>query len=405
MEICSVEKCTGCMACYSSCPVDAIRITSDIKGFYIPVVDDEKCIKCGKCRKTCPSNINVIKEVTEQNVYASWLKNKETRANSTSGGLFSAIANYIIDNDGVVFGARFDDNFKVIHSFTDNKIELFRYRGSKYVQSNIGDSFKQSEQFLKQGKKVFFTGTPCQIAGLKNFVKKDYPNLFTADIVCHGVPSPMVFDDYLKHIKSMVDSNITNISFRYKKPSWTIFSMKIDFKDQESYIKDTNTDPYIVGFLTDLFTKDCCATCKYTNLNRGSDITMADFWGYTSEEKEYRNTEEGISLILVNTDAGRQLLDHIKNDLIIIEKTIDEALEGNQCLSRPFKKNPNEKEFWAQYLETRDFSSVIDQYCAPKKMKVRRSISLFYNDHAYVFTKNQRGAFKKIKHNVKKLLK
>jgi len=404
-KICDDNSCTGCMACYSACLADAINFIPDKKGFLYPVINKEKCIDCKKCINVCPINKENDNAPDLQKIYACWQIDSEIRKQSTSGGVFSIISDYVLDNKGIVFGARFDNDFKVIHSYTDNKAELFNYRGSKYVQSYIGDSFKQVEQFLKIGKTVFFTGTPCQISGLKSFLSREYDNLITADIVCHGVPSPMVFADYVEYIKNTINKDIVNIYFRYKKPSWTVFSMRIDFKDHQSYIKDTNTDPYIVGFLNDLFTRPCCSVCKYTNLNRCSDITMADFWGYISEEKKFRNTEEGISLVIINSNKGKAIFEHIKHNLIIAEKSIEEAKAGNQCLSKPFPKSLYEKQFWKEYLNDHNFESVTKKYFPPKKLMFSRKISLYFNDHAYIFTKSQMKFVLKVKTKIKRILK
>lgn len=404
-EICLAKYCTGCMACYSACSANAITMISNERGFIYPKIDEGQCLNCKKCVAVCPVNKERTGSQKLQKVFACWHTEGHIREQSTSGGIFSAIAEFVLKNKGVVFGARFNEKFKVIHSYTENLEELFHYRGSKYVQSYIGDSFKQVEKFLKMGRTVLFTGTPCQIAGLKSFLGKDYDNLLTTDIVCHGVPSPLIFEDYIEQIKETVAKDIVMIRFRYKKPSWTVFSMRIDFKEHEPYIKDTNNDPYIVGFLKDLFTRSCCTFCTYANLNRCSDITMGDFWGYISEKKELRNTEQGISLLILNTDKGKELFEAIAYNLVIIEKSVGEAQAGNQCLSKPFPKSIYEKPFWDEYLTNRNFAYVTEKFLQPRAENVGRKISLFFNDHAYLLTRKQRESLLKVKTKIKQVLK
>ena len=399
--ICDLESCTGCMACYSVCQNNAIDMRADERGFLYPQICAEKCIECKRCIEVCPVNRKVDYVPDIQEVYACWQKDKDIREQSTSGGLFSVLAEFVLERDGAVFGARFDDTFKVIHSYTENKDDLTYFRGSKYVQSHIGGSFKQAEYFLKQGKMVLFTGTPCQISGLKSFLGRNYANLLCVDIVCHGVPSPMVFMDYLEYIRQSIAKDITGIRFRYKKPSWTVFSMKIDFQEHPSYIKDTNTDPFIIGFLDDFLTRTCCSKCNYANINRCSDITLGDFWGYISEREKFRNTEEGISLVLVNTNKGKTIFEQINDKLVIVEKSIEEAKKGNQCLSRPFSKNIQEQQFWKEYIVSRDFAGLADKYFVKKKIKYRRRISLYFNDHAYYLTKSQRKLILGLKEKLK----
>ena len=321
------EKCTGCMACYNACPVGAIEIVQDEKGFYEPKIIKEKCIKCKKCKLVCPE-VNPREKNDNPTVYAAWAKQKDIRENSTSGGIFSNIATKVLEADGVVFGAMFDENFKVVHSYVTKIENLVKLRGSKYVQSFIGDSLKQVEYFLQEGKMVLFSGTACQIAGLLNYLQKDYENLITIDVLCHGVPSPKIFEEYLKDI-NIDDRKIVNIRFRYKKPSWTNYSMKIDYDNGKSYIKSKYKDKFLIGFSEDYITKDVCATCQYARITRISDITLADFWGYISDELKTRNTEKGISLVIINSDKGNKIIEKVKNQLIIREKNIIEATKGN----------------------------------------------------------------------------
>ena len=388
------EKCTGCMACYNACPVRAIEIIQNDKGFYEPNIIEEKCIKCKKCKVICPE-INHREKNTVPSVYAAWNKEKNTRKNSTSGGVFSIIATEVLNLNGIVFGAMFDEEFRVIHSYITKTEDLFELRGSKYVQSFIGNSFQKAKQFLEEGRVVLFSGTACQISGLLNYLQKDYINLITIDILCHGVPSPKIFKEYIKNI-NREQNKIKEIRFRYKKPSWTVFSMKIDYEDGRTYMKSTFKDPYLRGFLEDYTTNEICAECQYTGEKRISDITLADFWGYISDEFKTRNTEQGISLILVNTEKGKNLLNKLNKKMVIINKTIQEAMKGNKCLNEPFKKNNLYDEFWKEYKEN-GYENVSAKYFKPRKMKLKRRLSLLFNDYAYIIPYKIRNKLIKVR--------
>lgn len=399
--ICEKLNCTGCMACWSICGVNAISMVEDEKGFLYPEINKDKCIGCGKCKNKCP----LLKEIIGNDnfgkvVKACWVKNENIRLSSTSGGFFSVAAESIINKNGVVFGSKFNDNFEVIHNFGQTLDEIIYFKGSKYVQSYIGKSFRQAKEFLEQGRDVLFTGTPCQIAGLKSYLSKDYENLITLDIVCHGVPSPLVFRDYLKYISNDNIENISKVQFRYKKPSWTVFSMKIDYKDGESYIKDTNKDPYLVGFLSNLFSRECCYDCKFANENRQGDITIGDFWGYISEKKKVKNEEKGISLIIINTEKGSRFFNENEFKFTVIDKTFEEAKDGNRCLAKPYGSNSKKDEFWIDYKKEK-FDSIKNKYLNERNIKLKRKISLFFNDHAYVLPTDIRNYIIKLKKQIR----
>lgn len=404
--LCELDQCTGCMACYSSCSkIGAIQMIEDERGFKIPIIDKKKCIKCGKCNRVCPilNNSNILNlEEKKPSVKACWNKNKKIRKMSTSGGIFFEVASWVIDNNGVVFGACFNEKFNVIHSYIENKDEIKKMQGSKYVQSYIGDTFKEAEMFLKQDRIVLFTGTPCQIAGLKSYLGKPYKKLITLDIVCHGVPSPLIFEKYLEFITGNRIEEVRDIQFRYKKPSWTVFSMKIDYKNNETYISDTYKDPFLVGFLSNYFSRPCCYKCNYTNINRYGDLTIGDFWGYISEKKELRNTEEGISLVLINSTRGKEIIDIIQSNLIITDKTLEEAMDGNRCLDKPYGANQKESEFWEIYKKNNKFEDVNRIYLAPKKIKLKRKVSLAFNDNAYLIPNKLRNTLLDVKKKIRR---
>ena len=396
MVICEESKCTGCMACYSACNSEAISITTDSKGFYIPEVNSELCINCNKCKRVCPSLNEHDVFNFEQQAFACWHKDEKIRMMSTSGGVFTGLARYVLSKQGVVFGVRFDDDFRAVHAEAVNLEQLKYFRGSKYIQSYVGNVYKTVKQRLESNRIVLFTGTPCQNAGLRIYLGKAYDNLITVDFICHSVPSPLVFKDYLEYIRKTIDSNITCINFSYKKPSWTVYSMRIDFISRKSYIANYFTDPYLIGFSKDYFSKDCCHQCKYTKPNRQSDITIADFWGYVSDDREYRNNEKGISLVLINSEKGSNIFSAISADYIVRQKSIHEAMK-NKCLYTPFKKNPLSDDFWKEYLEHRDFELVKHKYFYRRRGSLKHRLSRLIDDYSFLMPKRCRRFYEVLK--------
>ena len=387
MEICKEKECTGCMACVNACPVSALSINIDSKGFYIPLVDENKCIHCNKCFNVCPNNSPISNNKQPLDVYALWSKDKNIRSKSTSGGIFTGLAKWIIEHNGYVFGAVLEDGI-VKHSKINRIEDINLLRGSKYVQSYIGDSFKLAKEVLDLGEHVLFSGTPCQIAGLYNYLgKKEYDNLLTMDIVCHGVPSPKAFKDYYEYMRDTFKSDIKDLKFRYKKPSWTRFSMKINFANDKIYVKGCDKDPYLVAFLSDYISRDCCHDCKFTNVSRVADLTAADFWSYVSTSKKYRNDEKGISLVLINSLKGKELFDEIKKEYVIQNKTLDEAKRGNRCLSRPYPAAKEKNEFWERYLNPNDLIATVNTFCPKRKVNIKHLISEEINRYFYLLPK------------------
>ena len=405
-EVCPTEKCTGCMLCMNVCPKKAIRIGKDKKGFYIPKID-ENCIDCNICKKSCPQLNKIKYENKFPKVLASWNKNKMIRKESTSGGVFYALSKYILENHGYVCGVTLDQDMMPKHIMINDINDIKLLMGSKYVQSNVGNIYSVIKQKLKDNQYVLFSGTPCQVAGLKLYLKKDYPNLILIDIICHGIPSPLVYQNYIKFLEKTYNSTVTNVNFRYNHNSWTFFNIKINFNNGKEYIKDSNTDPYLLGFLNDYFSKECCHNCNYTTSSRVSDITIADFWGYISETKELRNTEEGISLILINTGKGNNFFKKISKDLIVTEKSLEEAMAGNRCLKSPYGPNKNYIKFWDEYLTSSKEKQIsfISKYFLPTKIPFKRKISLFINDHSYMIPKLLRKKIYQLKPFIKKIIK
>ena len=332
INIIEKKDCCGCSACASICPKYSITMSLDNEGFLYPQVDKDSCIGCGLCEKVC-SVLNQGEERKPLQVYAAKNINEEIRIQSSSGGIFTLLAEQILCEGGVVFGARFNADWEVIHDYTETKEGLAAFRGSKYVQSRLGDSFCQAERFLKQGRKVMFTGTPCQIAGLKLFLRKAYDNLLTVDFICHGVPSPGVWKKYLEelialqgnrknsvlsHSKPIIPNSIRDISrieFRNKGLGWKKFSFALTLSVPNGYgAKNTvllsepyNKNIFMKGFLADLYLRPSCYACPAKSMKSGSDITLGDFWGIQYVMPEC-DDDKGICCLMVNTGKGYRLL-------------------------------------------------------------------------------------------------
>lgn len=339
IEILKDEMCSGCNACIEICPKQCIHLITDQEGFWYPKVDLNLCIHCDLCNAVCPIETPVIKKHPVQGL-ACKNKNKSELKKSSSGGVFTLLAKEVIKNGGVVFGAEFNNNFAVSHRFCETEKELESLKGSKYVQSQIGNMLSKAKEFLDAGRKVLFSGTPCQIEGLLSYLKNDYENLITVDIVCHGVPSPKVWEFYLNE-KNI--SNITNISHRSKAKGWQMFSMEI--KGDTDYISNLEKDEYLRGFLKDLFLRPACYECAFKRVSRRSDITLADFWGIRSVNRAM-DDDSGVSLVMIQSDKGKQHFDLISDEMEYQEVNLEEALCDNTAVFQSSHHNPNREKFF-----------------------------------------------------------
>lgn len=326
--------CTGCSACLNVCPVGAIEMKTDENGFSHPFVND-KCVNCGLCEKTCPSLSEKLHLNKEPKCFAVWANDKK-RASGSSGGVFACLAEHIIDEGGVVYGAAFEKGCrKLKHIAINTKIELPKIYKSKYVQSEVGEAFADVKKNLENDKPVLFSGTPCQVDGLKAYLGKDYDNLFTVDILCHGVPSPMAFNKFLDEVAK--GREIVSVDFRDKKHGWgTLIS--VTFADGSVHYDYYNGN-YFRAFLSGLSMRESCLSCKYAQPNRVGDITLGDFWGVQNFKKEW-NDGKGTSLVLCNSKKGLNLFNAINSDIAKKEqvgyKTVVEiSTKANAALVRP----------------------------------------------------------------------
>lgn len=364
------SQCCGCGACAQKCPRGCIMMSDDEEGFKYPIIDSTLCIKCGLCDKVCPI-LNNFSIINPQKVYAAYNINEEQRLHSSSGALFPLLAEETINEGGVVFGAAFDDNWNVILDYTEDKIGIDRFRGSKYVQANVRETFKLCEDFLKSGRNVLFSGTPCQIAGLKLYLNKEYEKLITIDVVCHGVPSPMIWHEYLlasventfnlkrqsmEKVPVCPASNymslIKGINFRDKSDGWKKYRFVLETVENKS---NTVIPSYIINeyhrenifmkaFLSDLILRPSCYTCPFRGINhRQSDISIADFWGIQKVFPEI-DDDKGVSLVFINSEKGISAISIPK--LVIKQIELDNISFLNGGLRNSIDINPRRKFFF-----------------------------------------------------------
>lgn len=328
------EKCTGCGACVQRCPKRCISWTQREFGFRYPQIDKDACVNCGLCEKVCPTD-KALEVPVEQKVYAAVHKDTEVLAKSTSGGAFTAIADAIFAQGGIVYGAAMLDDMQVKHIRTTGKDDFEGLRSSKYLQSDTGTTYQMVEQDLKQGKFVLYSGTPCQIDGLKNFLGKDYETLYTVDIVCHGVGSQAYFDKYMDFARERY-GKIKALRFRSKEYAGWSCGGVVDSSDCLKKIPYRDFDNYYYSYFLsgDIYRKSCYS-CKYANTNRVGDFTLGDYWGVEALNLPLQ-TENGCSLLLVNNQHAMQLLDEIES-LDRVETTVEQAAHCNKQLNAPSK--------------------------------------------------------------------
>lgn len=320
-------ECCGCSACNSACPKECIVMQPDAEGFVYPVVDTSLCIDCGLCNKVCP--LENYKEVKiDSKVYAAQSKKQDILSVSASGGIFSHLALDVIANGGVVFGARYADDFKsVMHYKAANTTDIRHAFSSKYAQSNMLKCYKEVKDELKRGTHVLFSGTPCQIDGLKCYLRKDYENLFTADLICHGVPSGLVLRKYVEFLEKRYKSTVSAINMRDKKSGWRKVRVKFTFASGKEIIDTEDSNLWFRYFSQHFLLRPSCHKCPYTTVNRKGDITIADYWGIEQQHPENKfDVDRGVSLVLVNGERGEKMFDNISKEIDYIESSMDKCI-------------------------------------------------------------------------------
>lgn len=373
IEIKNKKKCSGCRACYSICPLKCIKMEMDSEGYEYPKVNKEKCIKCNKCIEVC-SFMKPLNRIETSKVYACQNKDKKIMSQSSSGGYFTLVAEEIFSQNGVVYGAVYSDSFKVVHDRIDCVDDLYKLRGSKYVQSNVLGNYNLVKKDLEDKIKVVFSGTPCQISGLKKFLNKEYDNLILLDIICHGVPSPKIYKEYLQSLERKFRSKITKVNFREKKIA--IQGIKIDFENKESHESIPSKDPYYMNFSSDILLRPSCYDCKSNNHRSGADITLADYWGCSELFPEFNERKEGVSLVIPRTRNGKILFEKLKEKIDYKESTIKHSIKKNKNIEVSCEMNVYRKYFFKDYLKGKyEISELLEKYAYPSlKLRIKGKI-------------------------------
>lgn len=392
IEIKNKSQCCGCEACVQRCPKRCISLVEDKEGFFYPQVDKKVCVECGLCEKVCPI-INQFDERQPQVVYAAINSDSDVRYSSSSGGIFSALADAVLSQGGVVFGVCWDRDWRLIFDYAETKADLSRFRGSKYLQAHVGDAYVKAEQFLKSGLQVLFTGTPCQIAALKRYLKRDYDNLLAVDVICHGAPSPGVFRAYLseeivqvadrqqknsvslsskpyiaeRNVLNTAGWRIEDIQFRDKRLGWKKFSFTLHLAEASAE-GDENTvslsfpfdeNIFMKGFLHDFYLRPSCYSCRAKSGRSGSDITLGDFWGINELNPEI-DDDRGVSAITINSDKGALWFDVLS--LQRYEVSYDDLCRYNPAFVRSVASPPQRAKFFKRYGK-KSFFVLVENLC------------------------------------------
>lgn len=371
------KLCNGCSACAMICPKNCIIMEENDEGFLYPNIDLTRCISCNACVKICP--FKICKHETEEfelKAYGAYNIDNKVRLESSSGGIFTLLASEVLNKDGVVFGACFNENFEVVHDYIENMEDICKFRGSKYVQSKIGKSYKIVEGFLKKGRLVLFTGTPCQIGGLLLYLGKDYKNLITQDFICHGVTSPKAWKQYVNYREKCADTKVVNINFRNKNWGWNKSAVLFQFQNNIQYLKRASRDWWVRVFLYDLSLRESCYKCCYKDLHRKSDITLADFWGVEKILLDF-NYNKGVSLVVINSSKGANLFDKISNHTCYKEVTLSEAISSNTSITESVTRPKERTEFYKDFTNLKFKKLIKKYYLMTILIRVKKYINRF----------------------------
>ncbi len=361
------SHCCGCKVCATVCKKEAITFSFDDEGFWYPKIDSEKCVNCGLCRKVCPIKEDSLSPLIEKNqVYAAFSNDSAVLENSTSGGVFTHISDYFLENGGVVFGHKYDEKLRSVCVMAQNKDERTLFRGSKYVQSDMGKIYTKIKEQTDLKRAVLVTGTPCQIDAVKNFFNQKVPeNLYFLEIICHGVPSPGIFAEYLELLENKNGKKITNFEFRKKDKGWLTPLRKISYNDGTSCGELLNADAFNNLFQgTDCILRPSCYECRYAGKERVADISTADFWGIDREDNEMFNENRGTSLVLVNTEKGRRLFEYACRFMTVKNMPLCVAAKRNLPLhGLPVPHIPREEFF--DFYQKNGLKKSMKKFCFP----------------------------------------
>lgn len=354
----SHDICVGCTACVNACPKHCIKMEMNKEGFLYPVIDVEQCINCGICYKSCPT-VSVKKQERYPRAIGMINRSKRIRMASSSGGVFYSLAQALIEAGGVVCAATIDDGAYVKHIMIDSVNQIDEVAKSKYVQSDLGNCYSLIQNLLEKEKKVLFVGTPCQVYGLYTFLRKDYENLFLVDLICHGVPSPKIWHEFVEDKEIQRNAECKYISFRDQTiEGWKNFGMKIEFSDGTKYIDTQKQNAYMFGFLRGFIDRRCCYDCQFKGLNRCSDLTLGDFWAVDSYIECF-NDNAGTSLVYVNTKRGQRLIEVVRKKFYI--KKIEEKRFWllNNAYANSNLNMDNREKFYKKYFRNNNAIDIL----------------------------------------------
>lgn len=346
------KRCTGCGACKAVCPVQAIFMEADNEGFWHPQINRDLCIHCGRCSEVCPvydHNVTLVNKNSEEyNIYAAWSLNPQIRYESTSGGIFSELAGTFMREGGVICGAVYDKQNMVCHIVSDKIEDIERLRQSKYVQSDMGDVYREIAKKLKQGRKVLFCGTPCQCAGIYRYCFMnhiDSDRLWLVDFICRGSNSPKVYRKFLDELEEKYQSHIIRVWFKNKYYGWNRFSTKIELENGACYLEDRYHDVYIRGYIEEnLYIRPSCSECRFKGFYRTADISLADFWGIKLQDSD-QDTDGGTSMVMIHTKKGQLLWNAISDAVYKVEKSLKDVTNGNECFFSSAQPGKHREEF------------------------------------------------------------
>lgn len=352
--------CVGCHACQVVCPHDAIEMQADPAGFLYPTVYLQRCTECGRCKVACPV-LNPPPSHSPLKAYACMARDDALRKASSSGGVFSLLAQDTLGLGGVVFGAVLDEHMDVVHERAETNENLPALRGSKYVQSRMGSTYREVRDSLRSGRAVLFSGTPCQVAGLRSYLGRDFDGLLCVDIVCHGVPSPRVWRRYLQQLEEQYQARPITAAFRRKDEGWRSFSMAVGFNNGAEHRMTLQEDPFLRAFLSDVCLRPSCHACRFKGLERPADITLGDFWGVEDVAPEC-DDDRGTSLVLVHSVAGRDAFERVRGALVTQSVSLEAAVAHNPPAVRSAKLNPKSAAFYS-HLDSMRFDKLVQKYC------------------------------------------
>ena len=364
MEIIKREDCTGCGACENICPVNAVSMDVDEEGFWYVHIDRQVCISCERCINVCPVLQEKMELISDRSaddpvIYAAWSLNPEIRYQSTSGGIFSELSLAVLEEQGFICGAVYDEKQQVWHFITNEEQGLAKIRQSKYVQSHMGSVFKKIENLLRQNRTFLFCGSPCQCAGMFYYCREKkvgIKNLYLIDFICRGANSPKVYQKFISELEEKYQSAVSKVWFKNKAYGWNRFSTRIEFENGRYYLLDRYHDPYIRGYIEEnLYIRPSCAHCRFKGMHRIADITLADFWGIQLHDPT-QDSDGGTSMVMLHTEKGQKLWNTIKNKVYYTQKKIEDVISGNVCFENSVEQGIHR----AAFMKDLDVMPVIE---------------------------------------------